>query len=296
MKKIDNLKGREEAIKSHEMLRKLDYAMHMTIQHVANKKGEVGSKERNNFIADMTPWFAAQSKYGKRVLAPFTTILINPTGEGGKFKRKKGEHWKPLAQMNYLDIKAITLNAFNETHFQYSRAGFENALGEFEIWDALDKGLGKTTRVGKEARILLLEGFIKGIKTQVEFKTSAGEVLSYKANPFLYDWTKGKRAFEQIIVNENNKLRQINSKIVKTNNNMTLTDQVMVAAAEDAIANSKPNLKFKKKKVMKDGLLKELKQRQFYEKPSLKKQRLRKESIKRINKLRRQQERLNNSN
>jgi small subunit ribosomal protein S21 len=31
-----------------------------------------------------------------------------------------------------------------------------------------------------------------------------------------------------------------------------------------------------KKKVMKDGLLKELKQRQFYEKPSLKKQRLRK--------------------
>jgi|TARA_R100000988_G_C3954788_1_gene142991 small subunit ribosomal protein S21 len=51
-----------------------------------------------------------------------------------------------------------------------------------------------------------------------------------------------------------------------------------------------------KKKVMKDGLLKELKQRQFYEKPSLKKQRLRKESIKRVNKLRRQQERLDNSN
>ena len=50
-----------------------------------------------------------------------------------------------------------------------------------------------------------------------------------------------------------------------------------------------------KKKVMKDGLLKELKQRQFYEKPSLKKQRLRKESIKRVNKLRRQQERLDNS-
>lgn len=47
---------------------------------------------------------------------------------------------------------------------------------------------------------------------------------------------------------------------------------------------------------MKDGLLKELKQRQFYEKPSLKKQRLRKESIKRVNKLRRQQERLDNSN
>ena len=51
-----------------------------------------------------------------------------------------------------------------------------------------------------------------------------------------------------------------------------------------------------KQKVMKDGLLKELKQRQFYEKPSLKKQRLRKESIKRVNKLRRQQERLDNSN
>ena len=51
-----------------------------------------------------------------------------------------------------------------------------------------------------------------------------------------------------------------------------------------------------KKKVMKDGLLKDLKQRQFYEKPSLKKQRLRKESIKRVNKLRRQQERLDNSN
>ena len=50
-----------------------------------------------------------------------------------------------------------------------------------------------------------------------------------------------------------------------------------------------------KKKVMKDGLLKELKQRQFYEKPSLKKQRLRKESIKRVNKLRRQQERLDDN-
>ena len=51
-----------------------------------------------------------------------------------------------------------------------------------------------------------------------------------------------------------------------------------------------------KKKVMKDGLLKELKRRQFYEKPSLKKQRLMKENIKRVNKLRRQQERLDNSN
>jgi len=50
-----------------------------------------------------------------------------------------------------------------------------------------------------------------------------------------------------------------------------------------------------KKKVMKDGLLKELKQRQFYEKPSLKKQRLKKESIKRVNKLRRLQERLDDN-
>ena len=50
-----------------------------------------------------------------------------------------------------------------------------------------------------------------------------------------------------------------------------------------------------KKKVMKDGLLKVLKQRQFYEKPSLKKQRLKKESIKRVNKLRRLQERLDNN-
>ena len=50
-----------------------------------------------------------------------------------------------------------------------------------------------------------------------------------------------------------------------------------------------------KKKVMKDGLLKELKRRQFYEKPSLKRQRLKKESIKRVNKLRRLQERLDNN-
>ena len=50
-----------------------------------------------------------------------------------------------------------------------------------------------------------------------------------------------------------------------------------------------------KKKVMKDGLLKELKRRQFYEKPSLKRQRLKKESIKRVNKLRRLQERLDDN-
>ena len=48
-----------------------------------------------------------------------------------------------------------------------------------------------------------------------------------------------------------------------------------------------------KKKVMKDGLLKELKRRQFYEKPTLKRQRKAKEVLKRLNKLRRLQERLN---
>ena len=48
-----------------------------------------------------------------------------------------------------------------------------------------------------------------------------------------------------------------------------------------------------KKKVMKDGLLKELKRRQFYEKPTLKRQRKSKEGLKRLNKLRRLQERLN---
>ena len=46
-------------------------------------------------------------------------------------------------------------------------------------------------------------------------------------------------------------------------------------------------------KVMKDGLLKELKRRQFYEKPTLKRQRKAKEGLKRLNKLRRLQERLN---
>jgi small subunit ribosomal protein S21 len=46
---------------------------------------------------------------------------------------------------------------------------------------------------------------------------------------------------------------------------------------------------------MKDGLLKELKRRQFYEKPSLKRQRKLKESMKRVNKLRRLQERLDDN-
>ena len=50
-----------------------------------------------------------------------------------------------------------------------------------------------------------------------------------------------------------------------------------------------------KKKVMKDGLLKELKRRQYFEKPSLKRQRKLKESMKRVNKLRRLQERLDDN-
>ena len=50
-----------------------------------------------------------------------------------------------------------------------------------------------------------------------------------------------------------------------------------------------------KKKVMKDGLLKELKRRQYFEKPSLKRQRKLKESMKRVTKLRRLQERLDDN-
>ena len=45
-----------------------------------------------------------------------------------------------------------------------------------------------------------------------------------------------------------------------------------------------------KKKVMKEGILKEIKMRQYYEKPTLKRQRKDKEGLKRINKLKRQQE------
>lgn len=60
--------------------------------------------------------------------------------------------------------------------------------------------------------------------------------------------------------------------------------------------NVEKAMRILKKKVMKDGLLKELKRRQYFEKPSLKRQRKLKESIKRVNKLRRQQERLDNSN
>ena len=45
-----------------------------------------------------------------------------------------------------------------------------------------------------------------------------------------------------------------------------------------------------KKKVMKEGILKEIKMRQYYEKPTLKRQRKAKEGLKHINKLKRQQE------
>ena len=45
-----------------------------------------------------------------------------------------------------------------------------------------------------------------------------------------------------------------------------------------------------KKKVMKEGILKEIKMRQYYEKPTLKRQRKAKEGLKRINKLKRQQD------
>ena len=46
-----------------------------------------------------------------------------------------------------------------------------------------------------------------------------------------------------------------------------------------------------KKKVMKEGILKEVKMRQYYEKPTLKRQRKAKEGLKRINKLKRHKDR-----
>ena len=46
-----------------------------------------------------------------------------------------------------------------------------------------------------------------------------------------------------------------------------------------------------KKKIQKDGLMRELRQRQYYEKPSLKKQRIKKENIKRVLKAKRLRER-----
>ncbi len=46
-----------------------------------------------------------------------------------------------------------------------------------------------------------------------------------------------------------------------------------------------------KKKVLKEGLLREIKQRQYYEKPSLKRQRKQKENIKRALKARKLRER-----
>ena len=45
-----------------------------------------------------------------------------------------------------------------------------------------------------------------------------------------------------------------------------------------------------KKKIQKDGLMKELRQRQYYEKPSLKRQRKLKESLRRIEKEKRLKE------
>ena len=67
-------------------------------------------------------------------------------------------------------------------------------------------------------------------------------------------------------------------------------DQITNEVGKVSIANEE-----QLKKVMKDGLLKELKRRQYYEKPSLKRQRKLKESMKRVNKLRRLQERLDDN-
>ena len=49
-----------------------------------------------------------------------------------------------------------------------------------------------------------------------------------------------------------------------------------------------------KRKVQREGLLKELKQRQFYEKPSLKRQRKLKEAVRKHRKLMTRREALNN--
>ena len=46
-----------------------------------------------------------------------------------------------------------------------------------------------------------------------------------------------------------------------------------------------------KKKMLKEGILKEIKRRQYYEKPSLKRQREHKENLKRCAKLKKQKER-----
>ena len=69
---------------------------------------------------------------------------------------------------------------------------------------------------------------------------------------------------------------------------MSITIQVRNGNLEQA-------LRVLKKKSQKNGLLKELKARQYYEKPSLKRQLKLKESMKRVNKLRRLQERLDDN-
>ena len=46
-----------------------------------------------------------------------------------------------------------------------------------------------------------------------------------------------------------------------------------------------------KKKMLKEGIIKEIKRRQYYEKPSLKRQREHKENLKRCAKLKKQKER-----
>ena len=46
-----------------------------------------------------------------------------------------------------------------------------------------------------------------------------------------------------------------------------------------------------KKKMLKEGIMKEIKRRQYYEKPSLKRQREHKENLKRCAKLKKQKER-----
>tara|TARA_B100000085_G_scaffold181056_1_gene165285 strand:- start:3570 stop:3860 length:291 start_codon:yes stop_codon:yes gene_type:complete len=65
---------------------------------------------------------------------------------------------------------------------------------------------------------------------------------------------------------------------------MTLTVIVKNNNVEKAIRTLK-------KKVLKEGLLKEIKQRQYYEKPSLKRQRKMKENIKRAQKAKKMRER-----
>ena len=64
----------------------------------------------------------------------------------------------------------------------------------------------------------------------------------------------------------------------------------MTLEVKDRNNNVEKAIRQLKKKVMKEGILKEIKMRQYYEKPTLKRQRKAKEGLKRINKLKRQQE------